>query len=280
MPENKNHVQLQRSLGLYSALSLVIGTIIGSGIFFKQSSILANAHTTTMAIAAWVIGGIITLTSGLTIAEIGSLFPHTGGLYVYIEKIYGKFWGFLAGWVQIIVYGPALIASLGAYLAILIGAFFHFPRTWTPAIAIISILLISLFNLLSNRFGAALQIFTTLCKMVPIFLIIICGILFGDEHALGQVVSNGQASIGNFGVAVLATLFAYDGWILIANLGGEIKNPQKILPLAIILGTSFVLIVYVLLTVGIFKAMPAKLGVKFSILELLFLSLVQSMVKL
>ena len=76
MPENKNHVQLQRSLGLYSALSLVIGTIIGSGIFFKQSSILANAHTTTMAIAAWVIGGIITLTSGLTIAEIGSLFPH------------------------------------------------------------------------------------------------------------------------------------------------------------------------------------------------------------
>ena len=163
MPENKNHVQLQRSLGLYSALSLVIGTIIGSGIFFKQSSILANAHTTTMAIAAWVIGGIITLTSGLTIAEIGSLFPHTGGLYVYIEKIYGKFWGFLAGWVQIIVYGPALIASLGAYLAILIGAFFHFPRTWTPAIAIISILLISLFNLLSNRFGAALQIFTTLC---------------------------------------------------------------------------------------------------------------------
>ena len=86
MPENKNHVQLQRSLGLYSALSLVIGTIIGSGIFFKQSSILANAHTTTMAIAAWVIGGIITLTSGLTIAEIGSLFPHTGGLYVYIEK--------------------------------------------------------------------------------------------------------------------------------------------------------------------------------------------------
>lgn len=258
MPENKNHVQFQRSLGLYSALSLVIGTIIGSGIFFKQSSILANAHTTTMAIAAWVIGGIITLTSGLTIAEIGSLFPHTGGLYVYIEKIYGKFWGFLAGWVQIIVYGPALIASLGAYLAILIGAFFHFPRTWTPAIAIISILLISLFNLLSNRFGAALQIFTTLCKMVPIFLIIICGILFGDEHALGQVVSNGQASIGNFGVAVLATLFAYDGWILIANLGGEIKNPQKILPLAIILGTSFVLIVYVLLTVGIFKAMPAN----------------------
>lgn len=91
MPENKNHVQLQRSLGLYSALSLVIGTIIGSGIFFKQSSILANAHTTTMAIAAWVIGGIITLTSGLTIAEIGSLFPHTGGLYVYIEKYMANF---------------------------------------------------------------------------------------------------------------------------------------------------------------------------------------------
>src|SRR5699024_5651585 len=118
MPENKNHVQLQRSLGLYSALSLVIGTIIGSGIFFTQSSILDNEHTTTMAIAAWVICRIITLSSGLTIDEIGFLFLDTGGLYVYIEKIYGKFWGFLAGWVQLIVYGPALIASLGAYLAI------------------------------------------------------------------------------------------------------------------------------------------------------------------
>src|SRR5699024_4063608 len=118
MPENKNHVQLQRSLVLYSALSLDIGTIIGSGIFFKQSSILANAHTTTMTIATLVIGGIITLTSGLIIADIGYLFPLTGGLLDDIEKIYGNFWGFLAGWVQIIVYGSALIASLGAYLDI------------------------------------------------------------------------------------------------------------------------------------------------------------------
>ena len=259
MPEKKGNIDLQRSLGLYSALSLVIGTIIGSGIFFKQASILSNAHSTTNAIWAWIIGGIITLTGGLTIAEVGSMYPETGGLYVYIEKMYGKFWGFLAGWVQIAVYGPSLIASLGAYLAILLVAFFGLPQTWIVPIAILSLFLISVFNLLSNRFGASLQIFTTICKMVPIFLIIIFGLLFGNEHAFGQVIQGATtSSIGGFGMAVLATLFAYDGWILIANLGGEIKNPQKILPVAIILGTSIVLIIYVLLTMGIFSAMPAN----------------------
>lgn len=260
MKQSEEQIGLNRSLGLISSLSLVIGTVIGSGIFFKQAAVLDYAHSTNLALVAWLVGGLITMASGLTIAEIGSQMPHTGGLYVYLEKIYGKFWGFLAGWMQIIVYGPTLIAALGSYLATLLVAFFDLPKTSTPLLAVIVIALIAAFNLLSNRYGAAFQVITTVGKLLPIAAIIIFGLLFGKADAFNQVATtSGSVSFNGFGMAILATLFAYDGWVLIANMGGEIKNPQKLLPKAIVLGIGLVLIIYMLVTAGIFRVVPASL---------------------
>ncbi|MDK6809094.1 APC family permease [Ligilactobacillus agilis] len=260
MKQSEEQISLNRSLGLISSLSLVIGTVIGSGIFFKQAAVLDYAHSTNLALIAWLVGGLITMASGLTIAEIGSQMPHTGGLYVYLEKIYGKFWGFLAGWMQIIVYGPTLIAALGSYLATLLVAFFGLPKTSTPLLAVIVIALIASFNLLSNRYGAAFQVITTVGKLLPIAAIIIFGLLFGKANAFNQVATtSGSVSFNGFGMAILATLFAYDGWVLIANMGGEIKNPQKLLPKAIVLGIGLVLVIYMLVTAGIFRVVPASL---------------------
>lgn len=260
MKQSEEQISLNRSLGLISSLSLVIGTVIGSGIFFKQAAVLDYAHSTNLALIAWLVGGLITMASGLTIAEIGSQMPHTGGLYVYLEKIYGKFWGFLAGWMQIIVYGPTLIAALGSYLATLLVAFFGLPKTSTPLLAVIVIALIAAFNLLSNRYGAAFQVITTVGKLLPIAAIIIFGLLFGKANAFNQVATtSGSVSFNGFGMAILATLFAYDGWVLIANMGGEIKNPQKLLPKAIVLGIGLVLVIYMLVTAGIFRVVPASL---------------------
>lgn len=260
MKQSEEQIGLNRSLGLISSLSLVIGTVIGSGIFFKQAAVLDYAHSTNLALVAWLVGGLITMASGLTIAEIGSQMPHTGGLYVYLEKIYGKFWGFLAGWMQIIVYGPTLIAALGSYLATLLVAFFDLPKTSTPLLAVIVITLIAAFNLLSNRYGAAFQVITTVGKLLPIAAIIIFGLLFGKANAFNQVATtSGSVSFNGFGMAILATLFAYDGWVLIANMGGEIKNPQKLLPKAIVFGIGLVLIIYMLVTAGIFRVVPASL---------------------
>lgn len=260
MKQSEEQIGLNRSLGLISSLSLVIGTVIGSGIFFKQAAVLDYAHSTNLALVAWLVGGLITMASGLTIAEIGSQMPHTGGLYVYLEKIYGKFWGFLAGWMQIIVYGPTLIAALGSYLATLLVAFFGLPKTSTPLLAVIVIALIAAFNLLSNRYGAAFQVITTVGKLLPIAAIIIFGLLFGKANAFNQVATtSGSVSFNGFGMAILATLFAYDGWVLIANMGGEIKNPQKLLPKAIVLGIGLVLVIYMLVTAGIFRVVPASL---------------------
>lgn len=260
MKQSEEQIGLNRSLGLISSLSLVIGTVIGSGIFFKQAAVLDYAHSSNLALVAWLVGGLITMASGLTIAEIGSQMPHTGGLYVYLEKIYGKFWGFLAGWMQIIVYGPTLIAALGSYLATLLVAFFDLPKTSTPLLAVIVITLIAAFNLLSNRYGAAFQVITTVGKLLPIAAIIIFGLLFGKANAFNQVATtSGSVTLNGFGMAILATLFAYDGWVLIANMGGEIKNPQKLLPKAIVFGIGLVLIIYMLVTAGIFRVVPASL---------------------
>lgn len=260
MKQSEEQIGLNRSLGLISSLSLVIGTVIGSGIFFKQAAVLDYAHSSNLALVAWLVGGLITMASGLTIAEIGSQMPHTGGLYVYLENIYGKFWGFLAGWMQIIVYGPTLIAALGSYLATLLVAFFDLPKTSTPLLAVIVITLIAAFNLLSNRYGAAFQVITTVGKLLPIAAIIIFGLLFGKANAFNQVATtSGSVTLNGFGMAILATLFAYDGWVLIANMGGEIKNPQKLLPKAIVFGIGLVLIIYMLVTAGIFRVVPASL---------------------
>lgn len=255
----KENNELRRSLGFGSAISIVIGTIIGSGIFFKQASILDSAGSSTMAIAAWIFGGVITLTAGLTIAEIGAQMPYTGGLYVYVENLYGRICGFLAGWMQVIVYGPAIIASVAGFMSIMITNLFGIDAKWRILVALITIIAIGLMNFLENNVAAAFSVITTIGKMIPIAAIIIFGLFWGHQDALGQTVSEVNRSTGGFGVAVLATLFGYDGWILIANLGGEMKNPQKLLPKAIILGISSVLVIYTLITIGIFRFIPANM---------------------
>lgn len=255
----KENNKLRRSLGFGSAISIVIGTIIGSGIFFKQASILDSAGSSTMAIVAWIFGGVITLTAGLTIAEIGAQMPYTGGLYVYVENLYGRICGFLAGWMQVIVYGPAIIASVAGFMSIMITNLFGIDAKWRIPVALITIIAIGLMNFLENNVAAAFSVITTIGKMIPIAAIIIFGLFWGHQDALGQTVSEVNRSTGGFGVAVLATLFGYDGWILIANLGGEMKNPQKLLPKAIILGISSVLVIYTLITIGIFRFIPANM---------------------
>lgn len=259
MKTTKPPQQLKRSLGFWSAISIVVGTIIGSGIFFKQASVLNSAHGSTMALLAWVLGGVITLTGGLTVAEIGAQMPYTGGLYVYIEKIYGRLAGFLAGWMQVIVYGPALLGAVASFIGILLTNFFGLGSQWRIPLAILSLLVVGGLNFLGNKVGAAFSVATTVGKLIPIAAIVIFGLFFGDNNALGQTVTQISSESGNFGIAVLSALFAYEGWILIANLGGEMKNPQKVLPKAITIGISIVLLVYAMITIGIFRFVPADM---------------------
>ncbi|ULG71782.1 APC family permease [Macrococcus brunensis] len=251
---------LKKSIGLMTAITIVTGTIIGSGVFVKPSVVLGHAGSSNMAIAAWVVGGVLTLAAGLTIAEVGAQIPKTGGLYAYIRDIYGRFWGFLTGWVQTVIYGPAIIASLTLFFGILVANFFGFSESLGIWIGIAALTFLVILNILGTGLGGAMQNFTTVAKLIPVFAIIIFGLLWGKADIFNQDVTSliKDGDEINFGRAVLATLFAYDGWIMLTNLTGEMKNAKRNLPLAMLIGLSVVTLAYVFINIAVFHVIPAS----------------------
>jgi APA family basic amino acid/polyamine antiporter len=256
----KNESQLNRTFGFWSTLSVVVGTVIGTGIFFKQGRILSEAGNSTNAILVWIVAGLISLSGALTLAELSSRITKTGGLYSYLEETYGKFWGFLAGWMQVIFYGPALISAVSYFGATLLLQLFGIDEKYAVATALGLIVFLTLINLLENKVSEKISLLTTSIKLIPIIAIIVFGLFFGHQHALGQTVTviSSSANGSGFGVAMLSALFAYDGWVVAASIGGEIKNPGRTLPRALSIGMIFVLLVYVLISFGILKALPAN----------------------
>lgn len=247
--------ELKQSIGFITATAIVVGTVIGSGIFMKPAVVIEATGNSTFALLAWIIGGIITLASGLTIAEVSSKIPETGGLYVYIEKVYGKFWGFLCGWVQTIIYGPAVIGALGLYFGTLFAGIFSLPKESELWIGIMAVLFLSVVNTLGSQVGGIVQSVLTAAKLLPIFLIIVFGVVKGNVPIFGM--DSGSSQAINFGAAVLATLWAYDGWMNVGFVAGEMKNPAKTLPKAIITGILIVMFAYVAVNVALLHVLRA-----------------------
>ncbi|RAL24401.1 APC family permease [Thermoflavimicrobium daqui] len=248
---------LKKDLGFWSALSIVVGVVIGSGVFVKPGTVLSYVGgDTNLALLAWLFGGILTLAAGLTIAELSAHFPKTGGLYVYLEEVYGRFWGYLSGWVQCVIYQPALIGAMGLYFGSLVAHFFFLNKIWGLWIGISVVLFLTLVNSLGVKYGGIIQVITTITKLVPIFFIAIFGLWNGNNHIFFS--SSGISSEISMGAAILATLFAYDGWIAAASVAGEMKNPAKTLPKAIITGLMIVIIAYLSVNLALLKLLPAK----------------------
>jgi basic amino acid/polyamine antiporter, APA family len=250
---------LRKEIGFTVAMSLVIGTVIGSGIFIKPGKVIASAGDSTMALWAWVLGGIITLAGGLTIAEVSTKIPKTGGLYVYLEEVYGKLWGFLSGWVQTIIYGPALIGALGLYFGSLLANLFGL-HGWSKGLGITAVAFVTIINCLGTRYGGILQTLSTIGKLFPIVVIAVFGLVKGNGQILNM--ANGVEAPISMGAAILATLWAYDGWMLVGFVAGEMKNPARILPRAIIGGISIVIIAYLAVNLALLHVLPAEQIVK------------------
>ncbi len=249
--------QLKKDIGLTMAMSIVIGTVIGSGIFMKPGKVIESAGGSTMALWAWVLGGIITLAGGLTIAEISTQIPKTGGLYVYLEEVYGKFWGYLSGWVQTVIYGPALIAALGLYFGSLLAHLLGIEDSWKTVLGIGTVLFLAIVNSLGAKYGGIVQTAATIGKLIPIMLIAVFGILRGNSQILDMSSGVTTASI-SMGAAILATLWAYDGWMMVGFVAGEMKNPAKVLPRAIIGGLAIVTAAYLLVNLAMLHVLPAN----------------------
>jgi len=236
--------ELKKELGLFSGITIVIGMVIGSGVFFKPGAVLANAGSAQMGLAAWIIGGIITLTAGLTVAELGAAIPKTGGVYTYLDEIFGKLWGFLYGWIQTVVYAPATFAALAVIFAGQVNYFFPMGTMGQRIIALLVLAFLTILNIISVKYGGIIQQFATVGKLIPIAIIIIFGFVKGGGGHFAGAVTTTVAQSGGLGAAILATLWAYDGWVGVSNVAGEMKNPTRDLPKSITIGLLVVLVVY------------------------------------
>lgn len=246
---------LKKDLGLLATMALVIGMVIGSGIFMKPGKVILAAGDSTMALMAWVLGGIITMAAGLTVAELGVQIPRTGGLYTYLDEVYGKLWAYTYGWMQTVIYGPATIGALGLYFSSLLLPFFNISEGLKLPIAVGIVLFLTVINCLGSKYGGFIQTVATIGKLIPIGIITIVGLWQGNGQILGMA-SGASSSLG-MGAAILATLWAYDGWIGVSFVAGEMKDPAKQLPKAIIIGLGIVIIAYITINIAILHMLPA-----------------------
>ena len=249
----------KRLMNLKEAIALVIGVVIGSGVFFKTTVVLKNAGTPYMAILAWSVAGLLTICSGLTMSEISASINKPGGLYAYLTDLYGEKVGFLYGWVQVIVYFPAVLAALAIVFTNQLGTFFNLSPMQLKMAPIILIFALLSVHVVSNAVVGKLQVISTIGKLIPLVAIIVFGLIAGKSGAFSTTTVTGAAGVGTgFGAALLGCLWAYDGWISAANVSGEIENPTKNLPKAIILGISVVIVVYVLFNIAVLKTMDVN----------------------
>ena len=247
--------ELKKDLGLVAALSLVVGMVLGAGAFMKPPAVLAVAGDSTGALAAWIIGGMLSMAGGLTLCELGVLFPRTGGVYIYLEELYGPKIAFLYGWMIMMLFGPATIGALAGYFSSVFCMLFDIAPQYGVVVSAGVMTFVLFVNSIGVREAGWLQTAATFCKLIPVFMLAVFGLWKGNGQVLGM--SNGVSSSAPFSAAVLATLFAYDGWAQVASVAGEMKNPGKILPQAIIGGVSFLSLVYLIINIALLKVLPA-----------------------
>ena len=252
--------QLQKNLGAAAALSTVVGMVIGGGVFFKPQAVYEiTGGGPGLGMIAWVLAGIMTITAGLTAAEVSEAIPKTGGMMVYIEEIYGKKLGFLTGWMQSVLFFPATIAAIsvmfGQQAAILLG-----NESLVIPMTVGVILLIGVLNTFGSKTSGAIQTVSTVCKLIPLVLIIVFGFIKGggNNPIVQPLVAEGISPTGVIGQLLVAILFAYDGWINVGAIAGEMKNPGKDLPKAIVGGLSLVMGVYVVINLAYLWVLPAS----------------------
>jgi APA family basic amino acid/polyamine antiporter len=251
--------QLKKEITFFGALSTVMGTVIGAGVFFKAAAVVQHTQSTGLTLLVWLLAGFLTICGGLTVAELATAIPETGGPIRYIERIYGKLPSFLLGWAQSIIYFPANIAALSIIFATQCLNLFHLADAYLIPLSLITGISVSLINLLGTKTAAGVQSFTLSIKLIPIALIVIVGLLTPGQvnvSVINFASNSDQSLVAGISSALLATLFAYDGWLGVGNLAGEMKRPEKDLPKAIIFGLSFVTLVYVLINVVFLKTLP------------------------
>lgn len=274
----------RRTIGYSAAVAIVVGSVIGSGVFMKPAAMAASLPSPLWLISTWIIAGFVSLFGGLLFAELGSMFPETGGIYVYLRKMYGDFPAFLYGWASLTVINTASVAAISFVCAQYADFFLHLPRlaagleksvAWhipllgdlfplqnigVKALSIVLVLVLTVINYLSVRAGSSLQVVTTALKIGVIGALIV-GIFFSSHGNLQNFVTNAQNKegwgfFGGFVSALTGAFMAYDGWINLTFMGGELRDPQKNFPRSIFSGLFICIVVYILVNQAYLYVLP------------------------
>lgn len=273
-----NKQELRRDLGLWGAVAVVIGTVIGSGIFAVPKAMVLHVGSPGWVFAVWIFGGLLTLFGALTYAELAAAIPEAGGEYAYLRAAYGPFFGFLYGWTQ------AWVAKSGS-IATLATLFFYYLATFAPSLeaqlfviplpigpgggplevrwgqlaSMAVILLLGFINHFGVKIGGAVQIIVTVVKVTLILAVVVVGL----TSSVGTI-ANYSTSIpsytggwAGFFAALVAALWAYDGWNNVNMIASEVNNPQRNLPRALIAGVLAVIAIYLLTNLAYFYVLPA-----------------------
>src|SRR2546430_147325 len=255
--------ELKRQLGLLDATMINVGTIIASAIFIVPSAIALQLHASLPTILVWIAGGLVSLLGALSVAELGAAMPQAGGQYVYLTKAYGPVWGYLYGWASGVVINPASIAAIAVGFATYFGFFVPLGDAGIKAVAVASIVALTALNCLGVRLGAITQNVLTLIKMALLVVLIVAGFVLpgGSVANLSPLWPPAGGLIAPFGVAMVAALWAYDGWIEITYVGSEVKDPERNVPRSIVLSTLIGMALYCLVTASFaYVLSPARMA--------------------
>ncbi len=259
--ESEQANQLRRILGMSDLVLMIIGTVIGSGIFLVPGVVLrAVGNSVPLALMVWLVGGVLSLLGALTYGELSAMKPQAGGLYVYIRDCFGPFPAFLFGWTMFFVISAGSVATLAVAFGNYFGEFVRLSPLQIKIVAILMISVITVVNVLGTRQSANLLNITSAIKVGAILsfgaLLLWRGThsVFGDANqAMGQT-----PGIVGFGLAMISVLWAYEGWQYVTYTAGETVNPQRVFPLAFLIGTTALIAIYIFANLGYVAALGAS----------------------
>jgi basic amino acid/polyamine antiporter, APA family len=272
----EERIELKRDLGLWAAAAIVVGTVIGSGIFLVPTRMINRVGSPLMVFVVWIFGGALSLFGALTYAELAAAMPEAGGEYVYLREAYGPLWSFIYGWTQMWVAKSGSVATLATafflYLANffpkLEGVFLVIPLPlgahgapleirYGQLLGMVLILFLGGVNYLGVKIGGQVQIAVTVIKVSLIFFIIVAGLGLGHPGEAGAAAAPPPLTAAGFFAALVAALWAYDGWNNVSMVAAEVKEPRRNLPLSLIWGTIAVIVIYLLANAAYFYVLSA-----------------------
>ena len=257
--QNQPQAHLERRLTFMDTFSMVVGGVIGTGVFIKAATMTQTVGSVSYVMAAWFVAGILSLSGALVYAEIGGLYPHAGGEYVYLRESFGTFSAYLYGWTRVLIASPATLAAYAAGGAIFLNSAVDLtPVGGIKVVACVFIIFFTVTSCLEVGVGGKLQTILTIIKILVV--IGVAFFLFSSSKGSTTNFSTGDHAgwpgISAFGVAMVAALWAYDGWNNMPMIAGEVKNPQRNVPLSLIFGMFACLILYCVVNLSYYYILP------------------------